>query len=198
MPGRPLKKHGYHHGDLGNAALAEVLVVLAERGPRGVTFAEVARRLGVTSAALYRHYADPQALLAAAAAESFALFQSVLRASKAREPYERLRVMASAYLTFALEHPARYELMFGMHFEPEPEALKAAGEAAFLVLLETLAACRPDAKPAAVEALGKQVWAVCHGFATLACGEGRPVTPRQAQTLLWEATRLIVEGAGKR
>lgn len=197
MPGRPLKKHGYHHGDLGNAALAEVLVVLRERGPHGVTFAEVARRLGVTAAALYRHYADPPALLAAAAVESFGLFQSSLRATRARQPYERLRAMVNAYLDFALEHPARYELMFGMHFEQQHEARVDAGEAAFGVLLETLATCRPEAKPSAIHALGKQVWAVCHGFATLACGDGRAVTPRQAQTLLWEAVRLIVEGAGK-
>jgi AcrR family transcriptional regulator len=197
MPGRTPKKHGYHHGDLGNAALAEVLVVLAERGPRGVTFAEVARRLGVTSAALYRHYADPQALLGAAAVESYTLFQSALVATRARQPYERLRAMVNAYLAFALEHPERYELMFGMHFDEEDPARASAGEATFAVLLETLEQCRPDAKPAVIHALGKQVWAVCHGFATLACGDAHAVTPRQAKTLLWDAVKLIVERTGE-
>jgi AcrR family transcriptional regulator len=197
MREHPVKKHGYHHGDLGSAALSEALVVMAERGARGVTFAEVARRLGVSAAALYRHYAHPQALLAAVAAESFVLFEGALRSVGASDPYERLRAMANAYLAFALKHPARYELMFGLRFEEEkPDALQKAGDASFGALLEALAACRPDASVVGVRALGKQVWALSHGFAALSGVHRMALGKRQAQSLLWAAIRLIVEGAG--
>lgn len=193
---RPSAKRAYHHGDLANAALAEVLVVLAERGARGVTFAEVARRLGVTSAALYRHYAHPHALLAAAAAESLVLFERSLRAVRANSPYERLRGMVKAYVTFALKNPARYELMFGMRFDADkPEALDEAGRAAFGVLVEALARCRPDAKPPGLTRLAKQVWALCHGFAALSTIDRMDVVKRDAQSLLWDAVRLVIEGA---
>ena len=191
-------KRAYHHGDLGNAALAEVLVVLAERGARGVTFAEVARRLGVTAAALYRHYADPQALLAAAAVESFVLFGRSLRAVRANSPYERLHEMSKAYLAFALKNPARYELMFGMRLDAgKPEALEQAGEAAFGVLVEALAQCRPRATSRGLTRLAKQVWALCHGFAALGTIDLLGVTKRDAQSCLWEAVRLVVEGADR-
>jgi AcrR family transcriptional regulator len=196
MRARVPKKQAYHHGDLGNAALAEVLVVLSERGARGVTFAEVARRLGVTAAALYRHYADPQALLAAAAVESFELFATVLRAAKASTPHERLLVMADAYLAFALKHPARYELMFGLRMEGgKPESLERAGSAAFSVLTDAISAYRPDATERVVNDIAEQVWAICHGFASLVGNGIMAADKREAQALLAEAIRLIVEGA---
>jgi AcrR family transcriptional regulator len=196
MSARPASKSAYHHGDLGNAALAEVLLVLAERGARGVTFAEVARRLGVTAAALYRHYADPEALLIAAATESFVLFDRSLRAVAAGAPYERLHGMTNAYLAFASKQPARYELMFNTRIDcRKPKALLDAGAGAFGALVEALAACRPQATPAHLNDLAKQVWALCHGFASLADAERMAVAKREAQTLLWQAVRLIVEGA---
>lgn len=189
-------KRPYHHGDLGNAAVAEVLVVLAERGARGVTFAEVARRLSVTAAALYRHYAHPQALLAAAAVESFVLFERSLRAVRAESPYERLRGMVNAYLKFAVKNPARYELMFGMRFDTDrPEALDQAGMAAFSALVEALARCRPDATAQGLTGLAKQVWALCHGFAALCTTDRIDLVHREVQSLLWDAVRLVVEGS---
>jgi AcrR family transcriptional regulator len=196
MPGRSVGKSAYHHGDLGNAALAEVLVVLSERGARGVTFAEVARRLGVTAAALYRHYADPEALLVAAATESFVLFERTLRAVPASSPYERLRGMTNAYLTFAQKQPARYELMFNTRLDCEkPKAMIDAGAAAFGVLVEALGSCRPQSTAVELSDLAKQVWALCHGFASLADAERMVVGKREAQALLWQAARLVVEGA---
>jgi AcrR family transcriptional regulator len=196
MSARSASKSAYHHGDLGNAALAEVLLVLGERGARGVTFAEVARRLGVTAAALYRHYADPEALLIAAATESFVLFERSLRAVPAGAPYDRLHGMTNAYLVFSSRQPARYELMFNTRFEcSKPKALVDAGAAAFGALVEALAACRPNATPAQLGDLAKQVWALCHGFASLADAERMALGKREAQALLWQAVRLIVEGA---
>lgn len=194
MPGRTASKSAYHHGDLGNAALTEALLVLAERGARGVTFAEVARRLGVTAAALYRHYADPEALLVAAATESFVLFERALRAVPAAPPYERLHGMTNAYLTFAQKHAARYELMFSTRFECRaPERLQQVGATSFGALVEALGACRPGLAPGELNDLAKQVWALCHGFATLADAERMALARRDAQALLWHATRLLVE-----
>lgn len=195
MPGRTVSKSTYHHGDLGNAALREVLLVLAERGARGVTFAEVARRLGVSAAALYRHYADPEALLIAATTESFVSFERALRAVPTSTPYERLRGMTNAYLTFAQKHPARYELMFNTRLDcAKPKAMMDAGAAAFGVLVEALGGCRAEATPAELTDLAKQVWALCHGFASLADAERMAVGKREAQALLWQAVRLVVEG----
>ncbi|HAD46808.1 MAG TPA: TetR/AcrR family transcriptional regulator, partial [Alcanivorax sp.] len=47
----------YHHGDLRRALVDEALVLLAESGDGGFSLRELARRVGVTANASYRHFA---------------------------------------------------------------------------------------------------------------------------------------------
>lgn len=190
------RKRSYHHGDLANAALAEALVVLEEQGPQAVTFAEVARRLGVSAAALYRHYADPEALLAAVTRESFALFAQALQSVTPKAPLERLRAMVDAYLAFALKHPARYLLMFNTRLDNRAAALAHAGDPAFLALLEALAACAPGVGEETLVALGKQVWALSHGFAALIQVGAISLSRAQVRELTWAGVRQLLGGLG--
>ena len=57
----------YHHGDLRRALLAETARTIRKEGVDGVTLRAVGKRLGVSRTALYRHFADKPALLAAVA-----------------------------------------------------------------------------------------------------------------------------------
>src|SRR5215472_16084898 len=61
----PAKGGRYHHGDLRSALVDAAISVIAERGVRGFSLAEATRRLGVTTAAPYRHFTDRDDLLAA-------------------------------------------------------------------------------------------------------------------------------------
>ena len=54
----------YHHGDLRRAFLDEALHTIQTRGVEHLTLRTVGERLGVSRSALYRHFADKQALLA--------------------------------------------------------------------------------------------------------------------------------------
>ena len=54
----PAKEGRYHHGDLRSALVDAAIDVIAERGVRDFSMAEASRRLGVTTAAPYRHFAD--------------------------------------------------------------------------------------------------------------------------------------------
>jgi AcrR family transcriptional regulator len=56
----PAKGGRYHHGDLRSALVDAAIAVIAERGVRGFSLAEATRRLGVTTAAPYRHFAARQ------------------------------------------------------------------------------------------------------------------------------------------
>ena len=58
----------YHHGDLRAALIAASFEVLASGGLQKFSVAAVARRLGVSSAAPYRHFPDRQHLLSAVSA----------------------------------------------------------------------------------------------------------------------------------
>ena len=61
----------YHHGNLRRALLDEALATIGAEGVDGLTLREIGARLGVSRTALYRHFADKRALLAAVATEGF-------------------------------------------------------------------------------------------------------------------------------
>ena len=72
------KGRGYHHGRLRQALLAAARALISERGPAGFTLAEAAKRVGVTGAAPYRHFADRNALVTALAQQGFENFNEQL------------------------------------------------------------------------------------------------------------------------
>src|ERR1700754_3131219 len=65
------RRESYHHGDLKRALTSAALSLVAERGPKGFTLTEAARRAGVSAAAPYRHFADKAELLATVAEQGF-------------------------------------------------------------------------------------------------------------------------------
>ncbi len=77
------KRGTYHHGDLKRALTEAALQLVQEKGPKGFTLREVARRAGVSAAAPYRHFADKSQLLAAAATQGFVQLHETLDATAA-------------------------------------------------------------------------------------------------------------------
>src|SRR5688572_4433622 len=61
----------YHHGDLRHALLQAALHTIQDQGVEALTLRGVGQKLGVSRTALYRHFADKSALLAAVAREGF-------------------------------------------------------------------------------------------------------------------------------
>ena len=73
----------------------------------------VAKSVGVTPMALYRHFADRAALLNVLADAGFQdLAARVMAAAKRRDPEKRLLKILDVFLNFALERPRLFELMF--------------------------------------------------------------------------------------
>ncbi len=70
----------YHHGDLRRALVAAARALLEESGPEALSLRDVARRVGVSHNAPYRHFPTKQALLAAVAAEEFAALSARMAA----------------------------------------------------------------------------------------------------------------------
>lgn len=110
--GRP-----YHHGDLRNALLSAATEVAAEAGPTAVTVREVARRVGVSPSAAYRHFADQADLLAAVATQVMSEVAEQMRAAVAAVPATdsagldallRFRAVGQAYVDYALAAPGLY------------------------------------------------------------------------------------------
>ena len=172
---RPRKKRAgqYHHGDLRRALIDQALRTIDKLGVEGLTLRGVGDALGVSRTALYRHFSDKQALVAAVAREGFrtlrlALVDAWERKGRGRAGFE---AMAEAYLQFAVAHPAHYRVMFGRFVESgarDPELIEEA-KAAFQALVDALVEQQRDGQVRADDPLmlARFVWSVTHGVAML-------------------------------
>jgi AcrR family transcriptional regulator len=205
--GEPRARRGtYHHGNLREALIEAALVLIAERGPAGFTFAEVARAAGVSAAAPYRHFRDRNALLAEVARRGFEDFAGELeRAWADGRPTAigAIEAVGRAYLAFARREPAAYAAMFEPGFPLEEDAgLLAASDRAFAVLRRAAeAACatmpRERRPPALMVAL--HLWAIAHGIASLFVGRSdtsRRKLPMAPEELLEAGLLIYMQSLG--
>ncbi|MFY1824896.1 TetR/AcrR family transcriptional regulator [Myxococcus fulvus] len=161
MPPRP-----YHHGSLRRAVLDTAVEALLESGPGGVSLRELARRAGVSHAALTHHFVDKAGLLTALAEEGYTRLADALDAE--RERTQDFVELGVAYVRFAISHRAHFEVMNRPDLyhpkEPALVAAQARAEAALHDGLGALAKRRlgPDARLGALAA-----WSIVHGFAVL-------------------------------
>ena len=198
---RPEGRESYHHGNLREALIASALALIAERGPAGFSFAEVARAAGVSAAAPYRHFRDRNALVAEIARQGFERFAVALEAAWNQgrpDPVAAIENCGRAYLAFARQEPAAYAAMFETGFPLEEDAaLHRASDHAFAVIRRAAeAACAEwrgqGARPPAMM-VALHIWAMSHGIASLFVGRSDatrrklPMAPEQ----LLEAGLLI-------
>jgi AcrR family transcriptional regulator len=105
----------YHHGDLRRSLIEAAASLLSEDQHWDFSLREVARRAGVSHNAPYNHFADKHGLLVEMAAAGFRELRDRMRAAieGVENPKTALIETAIVYITFGLENPARYRLMFG-------------------------------------------------------------------------------------
>lgn len=163
----------YHHGNLRRALLDEALATIRTEGVDGLTLREIGARLGVSRTALYRHFADKRALLAAVATEGFRTLRQQLVAAweeggRGRAAFDAMGV---AYVRFAVANPSHCRAMFGGFVNgraPEPE-LDTEARGAFQALVDALAALQREGlvRGGDTAMVATHVWAVVHGVAML-------------------------------
>ncbi|RZM34731.1 MAG: TetR/AcrR family transcriptional regulator, partial [Sphingomonas sp.] len=109
----------YHHGNLREALIQAALVLIAERGISGFAVAELARAVGVSAAAPYRHFRDRDAVLAEVSRRGFEALEADMRAallSRPTDPVAALEACAQSHLAFAGRDGPVYGAMFDPHF----------------------------------------------------------------------------------
>lgn len=170
MP-QPVRKplNTYHHGDLRDALVQAALQEAERVGPEAISIKALAKKLGVSQPAPYRHFADRDALLEAVTAEAFRQFNAVLRESTGK-PSKRSKLsrIAQATLDFGLRRNGIYRLMFASRtmacVSKESELHNAARET-FDLVLEALEA---PAVGLLRERHALIIWAALHGVVMLA------------------------------
>lgn len=151
--------------------LATARALYLEGGFASFSLREVARRVGVSAPAVYRHFDSKEALLSAVCAQGFQIFSSYLvRALREDTSLERLRASGRMYLAFATDHPQAYRVIFlgaAKGFLTTGEAPVDA--ATFRFLVDRVADCQRDKRLAKgdPQALASMIWAYVHGLASL-------------------------------
>src|SRR5690554_5561170 len=107
----------YHHGNLRSALIGTALNALEQDGPAALSLRGLARSVGVSATAVYRHFANKDDLLAAIATEGFEGMSAEMSARLAREPnadrLRRLEILGEGYVGYVVSHPGHYQIMFG-------------------------------------------------------------------------------------
>ena len=156
----------YHHGDLRAALVTAAAELVTCCGPAAVSLREVARIVGVSHNAPYRHFPTRQALLAAVAAYGFEmLFNEMKGSTLDPDPARHLQKIGHAYIAFALRHRGVYQLMFSDEIQKmdHPE-LRAIAEKAFEALQEDVLKVNRNLHAGGATVT---VWGLVHGIAHL-------------------------------
>lgn len=112
------------------ACLDEAYRILETDGIETISIREIARRLGVSHQAPYKHFDSRDHIVAALVARCYDEFARFLDArDRSPQPFADLGNLAFAYLDYAGRHPVKYRLMFGTKLPPaeaHPDMLRGA------------------------------------------------------------------------
>lgn len=164
-----MEKRSYHHGNLRQALIEAGLALLEQQAADALSLREVARAVGVSATAVYRHFPDKNALLDALAAEGLGKLADAQRiaARQAGGGQAGFAATGIAYVRFALANPALFRMIFGAKASHDlletpqhgiPDALTFLRENAAAVAVETGTAPR-------IEAI--RAWSLVHGLSLL-------------------------------
>lgn len=165
--------------ELHQAILNAAGELFLEQGYEHFSLRQVAERIGYATGTIYLYFKDKDEVLFKIAQDGFARFNQQLEQAVQREsePLARLKAIARAYITFGMQNPAAYQLMFVQRpeFLLHAQRIKEHEEGKFgaraLDLLYELIKQAMDAgviRPGPIDSTADALWAVAHGFVTLA------------------------------
>ena len=194
------KKTSYHHGDLRSALLEAATNMIAEEGVEILTMRGLSQRIGVSRTALYRHFDDKTALLAAIAEEGFKQMTQGIQPEIADSEGDILSIFEKTwirYVHFAVENPTLYSLMFGKQifdWQNYPGLLKAGTDSFNQVVeLVRIGQQANKLKSGDPRKLAYVAWSMAHGLAIHTIdGRGDRVGDREEVIQL--AVQTLIKG----
>lgn len=161
--------------DTRQALMAAARDLLLEQGLTGLSMRKVGAKCGISAAAIYRHFADKDALLASLVSAAFSRFMGYLTVSlSASTPLARFNAMGRQYFTFAREQPAYYQLVFmtncsELGFERLDAATRERAQGTFQLLVDRVTECQEAGvfQPGAAQTQAAYAWSSLHGVASL-------------------------------
>ncbi len=158
----------YHHGDLRSAVVTEGLRLLQTREADALSLREIARNVGVSATALYRHFPDKASLLVALAEAGYAMLAQQQREAATGEGQERFSQLGRAYVRFALARPALFRLIFvNSPAHMHARTIAPEGSAASLLEQGVVQMMGEGVSDESRFAVMLRAWALVHGLSML-------------------------------
>ena len=181
-----MNRSTYHHGDLRSALVEAGLALLAKREADDLSLREVARAVGVSATAVYRHFPSKGALLSALARAGLDRLAAAQHAAadRAGGGAAGFGATGGAYVRFALANPALFRLIFTSPKPAEGPGAEATGagapgvgpsEAMAFLRANAAAMAGPQAGGDDAEVLALRAWSIAHGLAMLMLDGQAPV-----------------------
>lgn len=165
----------YHHGNLRAELLDTALEQLRTSGAEDLSLRALARAIGVSQTAPYRHFSDKSELLAAMATRGYRELLSALR--KAGDaagdcPQQQLFAFAHTYVDYAATNPQMFKLMFGPSVQPTTKYpdLREASRDTFQLVQDILQRGIDSGVFRSIDDiayLANAAWSAIYGLATL-------------------------------
>ncbi|MEM6302198.1 MAG: TetR/AcrR family transcriptional regulator [Pseudomonadota bacterium] len=171
---KALSERAYHHGNLREALLEQAVSALELMPAEQLSLRAIARSLGVSQTAPYRHFNGKEALFAAIATRGYRTLLASLEAARRTagpDAIAQLHAVARAYVDFAAQQKQLFKLMFGPLVQPSetyPELREVSRET--LSLVQSI--MRDGVEQGVIQDgdlinLSNSAWGGIHGLATL-------------------------------
>lgn len=196
------RSRSYHHGDLRQALIRAAVRVVAETGTHDVRVSSLAKELGVSSAAPFRHFASKQALLVAAAEEGAEAMLAAMQGAMegVEDPLDAQRAGAVAYVRFAAEQPGYFRLVSDLAVMADSERIQEMNAGYQGVMDAVLGRGQQgEVTPALLRRSAGMLaaQALVYGLACMITdGSLGPLSGDDAARLAWEATGVLGRGLG--
>lgn len=187
------------------AALRKTILDEAERmfiaeGYVATSLRKIARRIGYSPGTIYLHFANKDTLFYAVQERAFIAFHDYLAPLlEKNDPLIRLRRAGDRYLSFALQNPEYYDLMF-IHDAPMNAVKETAGwqlaSQTFDLLQQTVQDCMDAGyfRPADSETVAFMIWSTVHGMCSLYIRERLTRhLPNEIVVMMNDAQRMLVD-----
>ncbi|MBT4522771.1 MAG: TetR/AcrR family transcriptional regulator [Halieaceae bacterium] len=166
-----MSRKDYHKGNVREGLIEAAERVLHDEGLVALSLRRVAREVGVAPSAVYNHFKNREALLAAVAADGYRQIAELELAAYSGQSKSAavVRGVARDYLHFAAANPNLYRLMFShdvVGYRSDPE-LGQAGDRSFGISVDWwYGSGSYDPGQTALEyPYAMSVWAILHGLA---------------------------------
>ena len=165
-------------GDLRRLILDTTRHLLVQEGYQNLSMRKIARAINYSATSIYLHFDSKDALLHALIDEGMTQLHDALTETEAQrsDPVDRLEALCQRFITFGLDNPEYYEIMFLLHPEHmeryPPEKYRRARRN-----LDVIAATLSDGAEQGVfraddpRVSASAVWASLHGAVSLLLAE---------------------------